>query len=61
MASLDSKHGELKKFYKLLSNFKDLKPLNDEIKDRNNRVLNNVNQLYIKYFDIYKKNTIVKN
>ena len=61
MASLDSKHGELKKFYEFLSNFKDLKPLNEEIKDRNNRVLNNVNQLYIKYFDIYKKNTIVKN
>ena len=29
MASLDSKHGELKKFYELLSTFKDLKPLND--------------------------------
>ena len=34
MASLDSKHGKLKEFNKLLSDFKDLKPHTDERKKR---------------------------
>ena len=60
MVSLDSKHFELKKFYKILSNFKDHKPTANGTKNRKDRILNNVNQLHSKYFDTYKKNTIVK-
>ena len=50
MVSLDSKHGELKEFYKLLSDFKNHKPITNETKNRKNRILNNVNQLYNKCF-----------
>ena len=56
MVSIDSKHGELKEFYKLLSNFKNHKPITTETKNRKTRILNNVNQLYNKYFDTHKKN-----
>ena len=55
MTSIDSKHSELKEFYKLLSNFKNHKPIATETKNHKNRILNNVNQLYNKYFDTYKK------
>ena len=55
MVSIDSKHGELKEFYKLLSDFKNHEPINTKIKNHKNRILNNVNQLYNKYFDTYKK------
>ena len=55
VVSIDSKHGELKEFYELLSGFKNQKPITNETKSRKNRILNNVNQLYNKYFDIYKK------
>ena len=58
--SLGSKYGELKEFYKLLSDFKNHKPITTETKNCKNRILNNVNQLYNKYFDTYKKITIVK-
>ena len=54
--SLGSKYGELKKFYKLLSDFKNHKPLTTETKDRKDRIMENINQLYNKYFDTYKKN-----
>ena len=60
MVSVDSKHGELKEFYKLLSDLKNHKPITTETKNRKNRILNNVNQLYNKYFDTYKKITILK-
>ena len=60
MLSLDSKHGELIEFYKLLIDFKNHKPTTNETKNRKNRILNNVNQLYNKYFDTYKKITIVE-
>ena len=56
MLSIDSKHGKLKEFYKLLSDFKNHKPITTETKNRKNRILNNVNQHYNKYFDNYKKN-----
>ena len=56
---LDSKHGELKEIYELLSYFKNHKPTNNKIKNRKDRILN-VSQLYNKYFDTYKKNTKVK-
>ena len=50
MAWIDSKNGELKEFYKLLSRFKNHKPVTTETKNRKDRILNNVNQLYNKYF-----------
>ena len=56
MVSLDSKHGELKQFYILLSDFKNHKPITNQTKNRKNRILSNVNQLYNKYFDTYKEN-----
>ena len=59
--SLGSKYGELKEFYKLLSDFKNHKPITTETKNCKNRILNNVNQLYNKYFDTYKKIAIMKN
>ena len=55
MLSIDSKHGELKEFYKLLSDFKNHKPVTAETKSRKNRNLNIVNQFYNKYFVTYKK------
>ena len=51
----DSKNGELKEFYELLSDFKNYKPITIKTINRKNRILNNVNQLYNKYFDTYKK------
>ena len=59
MVSLNSTHGELKEFYKLLIDFKNHKLTTNETKNRKNRILNNANQLYNKYFDTYKKITIV--
>ena len=61
MVSIDSKHGELKEFCKLLSDFKNHKPITTETKNLKNRILNNVNQLYNKYFDTYKKSYDSKN
>ena len=60
MVSIDPKHNKLIEFYKLLSDFKNHKPINNETKNRKNRILNKVNQLYNKHFDTYKKNTTVK-
>ena len=56
MVSIDSKHGELKEFYRLLNNFKNHEPITTKTKNCKSRILNNVNQLYNKYFDTYKKN-----
>ena len=56
MVAIDSKNGELKEFKKLLSHLKNHKPITTETKNRKNRILNNVNQLYNKYFDTYRKN-----
>ena len=55
MVSIDSKHGELKEFYKLLSDFKNHKPVTIETKSCKNRIINNVDQFYNKYFDSNKK------
>ena len=60
MVSIDSKHGELKEFYELLNDFKNHKAITTETKNCKDRILNNVNQLYKKYFDTYKMITIVK-
>ena len=56
MVSIDSKHGELRELYRLLRDFKKYKSITTETKNCKNRILNNVNQLYNKYFDTYKKN-----
>ena len=56
MVSIDSKHGELEEFYELLSDFKNHKPVTIETKNRKNRIMNNVNQLYDSYYDSYKNN-----
>ena len=56
MVSIDSKHGEFKELYILLRDFKNYKSITTETKSCKNRILNNVNQLYNKYFDTYKKN-----
>ena len=56
MVSIDSKHSELKEFYELLSDFKNHKRITTETKNHKDRILNNVNQLYNKYPDTYKKN-----
>ena len=52
--SLDSKYKRIKEFNKLLNNFKALrskKPKTQLIKER---TMNNVDQLYEKYYDAYK-------
>ena len=41
MVSIDSKHGELKNFWKLLSDFKNHKPVTIETKKCKNRIINN--------------------
>ena len=56
MVSIDSRHCELKEFYKLLSNFRNHKPITTKTKNRKNRIMNNVDQLYNKYLDTYQKN-----
>ena len=56
MVLLDSKQGELKGFCKLLSASKNHKPITNEIKNCKNRILNNVNRIYKKYFGTYKTN-----
>ena len=56
MVLLDSKQGELKGFCKLLSAFKNHKPITNETKNCKNRILNNVNRIYKKYFGTYKTN-----
>ena len=56
MVSIDSRHCELKEFYKLLSNFRNHKPITTKTKNRKNRIMNNVKQLYNKYLDTYQKN-----
>ena len=55
MVSINSKHSELKEFYKHLSDFKNYKNITIETKNRKNIIVNNVNQLYSKYLDTYKK------
>ena len=54
MVLIDSKHGEFTEFYELLNDFKNYKRVAIETKNCKNRIINNVNQLYNKYFDYYK-------
>ena len=55
--SLGSKYGEMNDFYTLLNAFINThEATTTETKDRKDRIMKNVNQLYNKYFDTYKKN-----
>ena len=59
--SLGSKYGEMNDFYILLNAFINThETTTTETKDRKDRIMNNVKQLYNKYLNTYKKNTIVK-
>ena len=59
--SLGSEYDEINDFCMLLNAFINMQEAtNTEIKNHKNRILNNVNQFYNKYFDVYKKITIVK-
>ena len=59
--SLGSKYDEINDFYTLLNAFINThEATNTKTKNRKNRILNNVNQLYHQHFDTYKKITIVK-
>ena len=60
MVSIDSNKSELKEFNKLLSDFENLKPVTIETKNCKNRIMSNIDQLYNKYFETYKKMTIVR-
>ena len=51
-----SKYDEIKDFYTLLNGFINThKAINTKTKNRRNRILNNINQLYNHYFHLYKK------
>ena len=53
---LKSKYEEMDEFYQLLDTFINThKTITDETRDRKNRVLNRVKQLYNNYFNAYKK------
>ena len=55
--SLGSKNNEMSDFYTLLNAFINTHEASTtETKSRKNRIMNNVNQLYNKYFNTYKKN-----
>ena len=55
--SLGSKYDEINDFYALLNAFINAhEATTTETKDRKDRILNNVKQLYNKYLDTYKKN-----
>ena len=54
--SLGSKYCEMNDFYMLLNAFINThEATTTEKKDRENSIINNVKQLYNKYFDTYKK------
>ena len=54
---LGSKYDEMNDFYALLNAFINThEATTTETKDRKNRIMNNVKQLYNKYLDTYKKN-----
>ena len=57
--SLGSKYDEINDFYTLLNAFINTHEASTtKTKNRKNRILNYVNQLYNQYFDIYKKNCV---
>ena len=59
--SLGSKYAEMNDFYALLNPFINIHEATiTETKDRKDRIMENVKQLYNKYFDTYKKIMTVK-
>ena len=59
--SLGSKYDEINEFYMLLNVFIDTHEVTTtETKNCKNIILNNVNQLYNDYFDLYQKMTILQ-
>ena len=48
MVSLNTKRAELKELHKLVSDFKNHKPVTIETNNRKNRIMNNINQFYNK-------------
>ena len=59
--SLGSKYDEMNDFHALLNAFTNAhEATTTETKNRKDRSMNNIKQLYNKYFDTYKKITMVK-
>ena len=55
--SLGSKYDEINEFYALLNAFINThETTTNETRNCKNRILNNVNQLYNDYFDLYRRN-----
>ena len=52
--SLDSKYNKMKKITNLLINFKNLKPKNPETQLKKEQITKNVDELYEKYYNVYK-------
>ena len=52
--SLDSKYNRIKEFNKRLTNFKALRPKNPKKQLKKERIIKNVDELYEKYYDVYK-------
>ena len=48
---LDSKYNKMKKFTNLLTSFKNLKSKNPKMQLKKERIMNNVNELYEKYYN----------
>ena len=60
--SLGSKYDEINEFCTLLNAFINThEATTTETKDRRDRIMNNLKQLYNKYFDTYKNNYDSKN
>ena len=53
--SLDSQYNKIKKFTNLLTIFKNLKPENPKTHFKKERIMKNVDELYEKYHNAYKK------
>ena len=52
--SLDSKYNKMKKLTNLLTDFKNLEPKKTDTQLKKERILKNVDQLYKKYYNVYK-------
>ena len=50
------KHNNMKEFKRLLNNFKSLRPIKQETQLKKERIMENVYELYEKYYNIYKNN-----
>ena len=48
------KHNKMKEFKRLLNNFKSLRPIKQETQLKKERIMENVDELYEKYYNVYK-------